>query len=150
MQFSFICVGIFLSFFTIFWFIHMVYFCLGGLAWSLAVFFFNLKQAMKCVILGLILAELICEGKLVFVSSLTNVVSFLVCHLLVALEWGSEEVPHINNTNITLFFKLCTVNSFTFVCTIKFYGACDRLCARNDSTNKQKKDQYNFWHTKQP
>lgn len=57
-------------------------------------FFFNLKQAMKCVILGLILAELIFEGKLVFVSSLTNVVSFLVCHLLVALEWGSQEVPH--------------------------------------------------------
>ena len=49
---------------------------------------------MKCVILGLILAELIFEGKLVFVSSLTNVVSFLVCHLLVALEWGSQEVPH--------------------------------------------------------
>ena len=49
---------------------------------------------MKCVNLGLILAELIFEGKLLFVSTLINVVSFLVCHLLVALEWGSQEVPH--------------------------------------------------------
>ena len=56
---------------------------------SCFLFLIILKQAMKCVNLGLILAELIFEGKLLFVSTLINVVSFLVCHLLVALE-----VPH--------------------------------------------------------
>ena len=72
-----------------------------------------------------------------FQSRLINVVSFLVCHLLVALEWGSEEVPHINNTNIT-FFKLCTVNSFTFVCTIKFIGHVT-VCVQGMSAQINKK-----------
>lgn len=56
-------------------------------------FFFNLKQAMKCVNLGLILAELIFEGKLLFVSTLINVVSFLVCHLLGCTRMGISRSP---------------------------------------------------------
>lgn len=73
---------------------------------------FYLKQAMKCVNLGqiqLILAELIFERKLAFVSTLINV-SFLVCHLLVALEWGSQEVPHPPFINFLICWKIRKVS----------------------------------------
>ena len=41
----------------------------------------------------------------------------------------------INNTDITLFFKLCTVNSFTLSAQSSFMGR-ECFCARNDSINK--------------
>lgn len=52
---------------------------------------------MKCVNLGqnaVNPGRINFDRKLIFVSTLINVVSFLVCHLLVALEWGSQEVLH--------------------------------------------------------